>query len=565
MVGGFGVVANLPGTGSSEIPLELRQRLLQEAGIKGWGSMRLGTQGVTPAAFLNSPTTAVVRVEGLIPPGATRGTRFDVLVTALDQQTTSLEDGDLYTTSLGFGGANASVRFARKQAVARGKTYLNPFHEESDESGGPGSFGGDGFSESSWGSGSSGRGGTWNARRVIVLSGGEVVQPRKLELILNRPGWQMSRFIADRINERFPKAPQDRFDTAVAQTDLRIQLHVPDRFQSNPQEILSLISHLYLRREENFEPQQARRLADVLLAQPHMAHDIVMAWRALGKTVVPVLREFYGAERDVTVRLAALEAGAALGDETTVRFLRELASHPEPDVRRRCAGILRHRPRSIVGPAVLRELLDDQDVSVRITAYEVLVAISDQVVQRERMVSGGKVKFVLDLLPSKHPLIYISQVRQPRIVIFHKETGFNTPLLESVWDGRLRLRDQGGDELAVFYQRPGQVEGEVFSLRPTVANLVFLLGHRPDARNPTDGLDLSYSRAVSAVFQLSRKGVIPAAIELEPSPLAAMIIEAQKKPSDLVRPQTTNPRDQTGARRAAPTSPDPGSLVQRAR
>ena len=45
--------------------------------------------------------TAVVVVEGLIPPGATEGTRFDLRVFAHPMtSTTSLEGGRLYTTCL---------------------------------------------------------------------------------------------------------------------------------------------------------------------------------------------------------------------------------------------------------------------------------------------------------------------------------------------------------------------------------------------------------------------------------------------------------------------------------
>ena len=95
------------------------------------GSTAGGTTGIlaaTPEQVLASGTAAVVAIEGFIPPGAVRGTRFDVLVSSLPQtDTTSLEGGMLWTADLAQDGTNPENRFSRKLAAASGRIYLNPF------------------------------------------------------------------------------------------------------------------------------------------------------------------------------------------------------------------------------------------------------------------------------------------------------------------------------------------------------------------------------------------------------------------------------------------------------
>jgi hypothetical protein len=67
---------------------------------------------MSPQQLLNSSDTAVVIVEGVIPPGAPKGSKFDVRVTvAPGTSTVSLEGGRLLIADGGhIGGSNAIPR-----------------------------------------------------------------------------------------------------------------------------------------------------------------------------------------------------------------------------------------------------------------------------------------------------------------------------------------------------------------------------------------------------------------------------------------------------------------------
>ena len=127
------LVVGLDRTGSDEVPAFLRQWLINEMKKRGLGSAKLGTEQMTPERVLADERTAVVEIAGFIPPGAVEGTRFDVVVTSVDTQTTSLAGGTLWSADLAAGGATAPNRFLFKQAEAAGATFVNPFDQSSPD------------------------------------------------------------------------------------------------------------------------------------------------------------------------------------------------------------------------------------------------------------------------------------------------------------------------------------------------------------------------------------------------------------------------------------------------
>ena len=361
---------------------------------------------------------------------------------------------------------------------------------------------------------------------------------RKLELVLNQPSWQRSRAIADRINERFPKGPEDRFDTAVPVTDVLIRLNIPDRYGQRPDELLASMSHLYLQRSAGFEPAQAQRLADRAVADPTAIADIALAWHAMGKTTLPVLRNYYD-HRDMGVRLAALEAGARLGDEVASDSLGRVAGLEDAGQRRRAARLLSYLPDSIHGSRVLQGLLDDPDPAVRVEAYESLARMGDPVVQRVPIADREGVKFVLDVVPSDRGLVYVTQLRTPRLVVFGPHTGFKAPFLARMWDNRMMLRsDDARDPLTVYYQGDGERSGESFEIPPRVVDLVALMARRPTVVSPEDGLDLSYGQVTAVLERLGGDGHLGAEVRVQASPLAAMVERAQERATTVPRPET---------------------------
>lgn len=532
-VAGYGLVVNLRGTGSSEVPAALRQYMLNHLRRIGVGQSDSPLPNTPPEQVLNSPNTAVVLVQGLIPPGASRNGRFDLLVRAADTQTTSLAGGSLWPVDLSIGGQNPGVD-TRLLAMGEGPIYLDPFANRAEDDQGDtagdeldddlgGDLGGDLGAD--LGGDPAAREGF--ARQGVVLAGGRALTNRNLELILNQASYRRSRLIEQRINERYPAAPNDPRPTADAVSDSRIRINIPQRWENQPGELLRLIEHLYLDRSPGFVPYQARTLANVLRQRPDEVERITLAWRSLGPNAVPELRDLYN-EPTLVLRLAALRAGAFLADERAGIVLSEMADHPDPLVRGQVARSLLHLPRSLRGSRTLARLLDDENTDVRLAAYEAMAAINDPMIDRVP-VGNQRLKFVLDRIPSEKPLIYVTHERRPRLAVFDPGILFDQPMLTRLWDNRLMLRvDEPRAPLTVFYQKPGEVAGETYQLRPDLATLIFFLAHEPTDRLPQPGLGLSYSEVVNIVHELTRRGVIDAPFEAEINPLAAQVARARR-------------------------------------
>ncbi len=525
LVSGFGLVVNLHGTGSADVPEFLRRRLINEMSRKGMGNPRLDAKAWSPRRVLASRNTAVVAVYGLIPPGAVVGTNFDIWVSALPQtQTTSLLGGRLFTTELSLDGTNPNISFSKPYANGFGDTYVSPVTTVTSES--------LKFS---------------HQRTAVILSGGTVTMDRKLQLVLNQPSWARSRRIADRINQMFERGAIDRDQTAKPQTDLLIDIHVPKRYADDVEHFLELIQHLYVQGGVDFEPIQARQLGTVLEQFPHQANRVTLAWQALGRTAIPPIRHYYD-NANMTVRLAALEAGTFLEDGLAVEPLVNLANSPDVQVRTRVARLLVEHPRSAAATNTIRHLLNDPSDQVAITAYETLSKRRDPLfIQRKIMGEGTEFKFILDIVEAQRPRIYIGQGKTPRIVIFNSYAGFNTPVVASLWNSRLMIKAMEPQApLEVYYSPwigPDEAvkDAQIFKIAPTVANLVFLLAQSQSINNPTKGLALGYSDVVDAIYTLDKQGKLMNKLIFQENPLAVQVQEARKIEFSPSRPETAVP------------------------
>jgi hypothetical protein len=150
----------------------------------------------------------------------------------------------------------------------------------------------------------------------------------------------------------------------------------------------------------------------------------------------------------------------------------------------------------------------------------------------------------------------------PRIVIFNPDLSLKTPTVTKLWNNKLMIRTlpplapakpQNPDDtqpipqpMEVFFQDVGDINGQTQKVVPTVANLVFLLGHRPSQENETPGFDLPYSRVVSALTQLCRSGDIESAgqaceVEVRRNSLAEAVAVSRLETGTKIRAETNNP------------------------
>jgi flagellar basal body P-ring protein FlgI len=508
LVSGYGLIVGLNGTGSGDVPGPVRAVMEREMTRLGVGREVGAFQGMTPDELLNSRDTAVVIVSAVVPIGAPVGTRFDVQVETLPgSATTSLEGGRLYTTDLFPGIIRPAAPATVPIAKASGQVFINPFAD-------PGAIGRD------------------SVRRNVgrVLNGGVVSQPRSVMLMLDAPSHSRARAITEAINSRFPR---DRGEppTAKGINEEIIEINIPAEFRDDPADFIELLT--YTRVDQAFPQEAALLYTRALKELPEYSEALSRCLEALGPAALPHLRGMYD-YAEVRPRMAAVLAGARLGDLTVAPQLEELATTGPLGLRPKAIALLGRLGQDPKINLFLRDLLNDQNLDVRIAAYEALERRRDPWIERRTI--GDK--FVVDTIPSVEPMIYVAMQRMPKIVLFGNALEVRRPVFASAWDGRLMLSNEmSAGNIRVYYRDLRTSQGVTGETPPPVLDLVEYLAHTTTPEEPAPGLDLTYSEVVGALSQIVKAGAIGASFVPETDRLALDLLRTRQTQMGEERPE----------------------------
>lgn len=480
LVSGYGLVVGLNGTGSKEIPAGIRAYMETEMMRMGVGREDGPMKGVNPGDLLDDPNTAVVLVQALIPPAAPKSLQFDVYVSALrGSSTTSLEGGTLWTTDLRRGIANPGGPSTQVVARAYGPIFMNPFVSPGDAA-------------------TSGQ----QSVRGIVLGGGLVTNPLSIAMLLDNPSHARARAIASAVNSKFPKRDNPEY-IARGIDEETIEINVPKSYRDRSGEFIQLLRHTRI--DQTFPDEWAKRYIDALKETPSLSNELSWCLTALGDVALPFVREMY-TYSEIAPRTAALQAGARLGDVLTRPYLEEIAQSGASATRANAVRLLgRLKPDQKVNAFLVRQL-DSDDLDVRIAAYEALDERGDPSIR----VSGMDKKFRLDQVPSSKPMIYVTQSKEPRIVVFGDDQEIQRPVVVSAWENRLLLKAmETSRDVEVLYRDYRSNKLVKGSSRPDIRSFVSYLAHRPTPEEPAPGLDMTYSEVVGALYHIRAGGGLP--------------------------------------------------------
>lgn len=552
MISGYGIVVDLNGTGSGDAPPTVRAWLERDLALKGVGRGSGPLGGVTPRAVIDDRNTSVVFVQAMVSPGAPYDSKFDVLVTALPgSATTSLEGGRLMTTELRPGLFVPGARESRVVAEASGAVFINPFADpaKADEQ-------------------------AINRTTGRILNGGTLTEPFEMILTLDAPSHARARAIQNAINDAFPRSAEDRVETAKGRNDEAIAITIPARYRSDPGSFVRLL--LSTRVDRAFPNEWAARYIRAMREEPALADDLSWCLQALGPGIIPQLRELYD-YGEPKPRLSALRAGAKLGDALVTPHLKEIAVGGDATLRLQAIRLLADMPSNPRLNLTLRELVDAEDIAVRVAAYEALAARNDPSVVVSRIVgvertlytnpNNARGTFRLDVIRSNKPMIYISQQGEPRVVVFGESLEVERPTLVYAWDDRLMIvGDEPRQPLRVRYQdwRRGStaVQSEVDA---NLGKLIEFLAHKPTPESPSPGLAMTYSEVVGALYALTEQtGAVKADFVAEQDRLQAELLALVQSEIGTERPELAGegaepPEAETGETLAgdAPADADP--------
>lgn len=536
-VSSYGLVGQLRGTGDTKAPPAVRQWMIKEMVRRGFGSRTLGYESISAGKVLASPDFAIVRVDAALPPGVRAGDRIDVLVSALQNDTSSLAGGVLFEAELRDDGANPQNPAGSLEVLARcgGPIAVNPAYVLEPTANPAGQA-------------------RSSLRRGVIMDNCVVYHDRPLWLMLRQPQHSVARAIERRINDRFQQlADHPRKDgqpgnlVAAAYDEGIVQFFVPRAYNGDWQHFAGVVQHLYLNSSPAFAATKARELADEAIREAQKPDPRLMnisyAWEGLGSPALPVVSKLMSHEKPV-VAFAAARAAAFIGDpsfaaqETLIRMA-ETAGHP---FQLSAIQVLGKLPASSALSQLLRRLLNAPEATVRVEAYRVLAAAGDPAVFSRPVRRNDREKFVLDVVPGDGPpLIYATHQGRPRVAVIGRMpmvrrpvtfTALSRRLMISSVDPNAQANAGNGDlnadnadkpvpdaapiaaramphAISIYFRdpRPRTRKPAVKVLsRPDVAELAARLGGEGAPGEPR--LDFSYGEVVAILQTMSDKGDI---------------------------------------------------------
>ncbi len=532
LVSGYGVVVGLSGTGSRDVPLAIRSVLEREMTLQGVGQGVGALSDISPEDMISDPNNAVVLVRAVIKPGSPVGSKFDLLIESLPgTSTTSLEGGRLFTTKLFRGLVRPAMPVVKHLAEGRGELFINPFADPAADSDG-----------------------TVIKTQGRVLNGGEVIEPIPLSLVLDNASHSRARAVAEAINSRFPRGSSKR-PTARGVNDELVEISIPTEYADNTIDFMELLRHTRI--DQQLPREWALRYTRALKEEPELANNLSWCLQALGPVAIPFVREMYAFPESVP-RLAAIQAGARLGDSGARAHLEDLAMNGPPATRVDAFQLMGGLPPDPAVNRFLRDQLNSPEIDARIAAYEALVERADSFIDTRR-VAG---KFTMHIVPSSEPMVYATLQREPRIAVFGTNPQIERPVFVSAWSDRLMLSAQSSsDMINVFYRDYKTGRATTNPVRPGLPEFIEYMAHKPSPEEPQPGLNFSYSEIVGALFEVVRAGAVPGVFVPETDRLALEIIRSAQTEAGLDRPETAPEDVLDDMDTEAPTVPPPADSV----
>jgi hypothetical protein len=508
-VQGYGLVVGLGNDGSSEVPPHVRDYIVKVLLQEKLSSWREGTEKFVPAKILEDKDTAVVLIGGSIPPGAPKGTRFDVFVSALRQTSTrSLAGGVLMPADmhLSLRGMAVPGGPTKSWAKAGGGIFVNPFVDPTDSAEAP------------------------KLREGRIIGGGEVIRDRPIHLQLRVPDYAMSQLIQRRVNERFPA----RDHAGIAKNRSMVELIVPREYRGNYEKFLQLVMHLPLRSAAGTDETRALGIVKAMETEGANHDELALVWEAMGRELVPIFSRLYLSENPNAAFYSA-RTGLRLHDWKAADIIIKFATTDGSPLQIPAIKEMGDYPQVARSVRPLRQLVNNDNELVRVAAYESLLKLGDG-----RTVARAEVgeQFTMDLVETTGPVvIYATQTGSPKIVIFGRDTTVRSPIFFNMPDDLVTINAQAGDKEMLVFRKIPRLNTVSPGLRVDfrVASLITLLGSR-SVRDPDGnvrGLNLTYGQIIGVIHRMCKNNDIPAKFVLQQLPQMEKIYRGSEMTEDL--------------------------------
>lgn len=467
-VEGFGLVVGLERAGSAECPPQIRAYLRQYILRQLPANSRLDID-----KFIDSPDTAVVSVEGIMPAMASKNQYFDVRVAALPStQTTSLDGGRLFTAELkilGSFGVNTRIL-----ADAEGPVYIDKIDDSAI-----------------------------NKKTGYILAGGKVLDEYKIILSLHKPDYGMANRIRNRINGRFGDA------TAKAVLSDRVELIVPPKYREQRQRFISIVAAMFLTQEQGINSKRISAYVKRLSGSEDK-YSSEVALEAIGNECLDELG-FLLDSPDEMIRLHTARCMLNLGSDTGLVALRRIAQEKESPYRVEALESITIGAKRNDAVSISRKLLRDDDFRIRLAAYEQLRKLDDVAITQEFI---GRNFYLERVAQTELKTVFVSRSGQPRFVLFGAPIYCNGNIFVQSGSGDVIINVPSGQKYVNIIRKHPKRPSVITQLKSSfeIGDIIRTLCDEPieEGAKGRGGLGVSYADAAVLLKQMCDKGVVGA-------------------------------------------------------
>lgn len=471
-VRGYGIVAGLNGTGSSECPPDLRTKLIKQIKVE-----IKDRKGINPQAFINSKTTAVVEVRGTIPAITSQGDVFDLRVAPLaNTQTTSLKGGRLFRTKLVRHEKFVDFkRYLETEAFAEGPIFINNLADRNP--------------------------------RIIgdyIIAGGRAVEGVRATMLLRKPNHYTAYLISKLINSKFDVG------TAHAKSDKLIFINIPAKYRHEKQKFLAMVRLLYM----GSDPVLKQKRINSLVMNMANDRDKLTPEIALEVTGNSALNEIAPllSHPDEEVRLHAARCMLNIGDDRPLKTLQNIIENKNSPYRIEAIKAVGSGARRNDAIMILGNALNSEDFETSLAVYEEMRKLRSSNVNRS-IVAGD---FFLDTIRYRgENRIYVSRKGTPKIVIFGDQLQCAKNLYVESNDKDITINARYGDKYVSIWRKNPKKRGVIGPLQSTfsVKEVIKTLGELPIVPRELKkrpGLAIPYCEICELLEKMCKTGAINA-------------------------------------------------------
>lgn len=465
---GFGLVVGLGSAGSAECPPRirayLRQYILRQLPANS---------GLDVDKFIDSPDTAVVTVDGVMPAMASKNQYFDVRVTALPStQTTSLDGGRLYTAELKMLGSFGIK--TRILADAEGPVYIDKINDS-----------------------------RINKKTGHILAGGKVLDEYKIILSLRKPDYGMANRIRNRINGRFGDA------AAKAVLSDRIELIVPPKYREQRQRFISIVAAMFLTQEPAIAGKRVRAYVE-RLSSSEDKYSSEVALETIGNECLDELGVLLESS-DERTRLHAGRCMLNLGSNAGLVALRRIAQEKDSAYRVEALESITIGAKRNDAVSISRKLLRDDDFRIRLAAYEQLRKLDDVAIMQEFI---GRNFYLERVSQTELKTVFVSRSGQPRFVLFGTPIYCKGNIFVQSGSGDVIINAPSGQKYVNIIRKHPKRPSVITQLKSSfeLSDIIRTLCEEPieEGEKGRGGLGVSYADAAVLLKQMCDKGVVGA-------------------------------------------------------